>query len=63
MMAKRKNCRFYKGGVGNARRADVHNRIFLVMAQNVPEDDPTELPKMTQHRPKMGRHRPQMGST
>ena len=54
MMAKCKNCWFYKGGVGNARRADVHNRIFFGdgrvaanIAQNVPEDDPTEVPKMT----------------
>ena len=31
MMAKCKNCRLYKGGVGNPRRADVHNRIFWVM--------------------------------
>ena len=26
-VAKCKNCGLYKGGVGNARRADVHNQI------------------------------------
>ena len=41
-------------GVGNASRAELHNRNFLGdgrvatnIAQNVPEDDPTEVPKMT----------------
>ena len=29
MVRKCKNCGLYKGGVGNARRADVHNRIHL----------------------------------
>ena len=29
MMEKCKNCGFYKGGVGNARRADVHNLNFF----------------------------------
>ena len=52
-MAKCKNCGFYKGGVGNVRRADVHNRMFFSdgpvstqMADNVPQDDPTEAPKI-----------------
>ena len=30
-MEKCISCGFYKGGVGNARRADVHNHFFWVM--------------------------------
>ena len=49
---KCKNCGFYKGGVGNARCPRVHNRNFLShgpvsmqMAQNIPQDEPTEAPR------------------
>ena len=48
---------FFKGGVGNARRADRHNRHFVgvghaptATAENVCGDDLTEALKMTQHR-------------
>ena len=48
---------FFKGGVGNARRADRINRHFVgvghvptSMAENVLEDDRTEALQMTKHR-------------
>ena len=80
-MAKCKNRGFYKGGVGIARRSDVRNRnLFSVepvstqMAQHVPQDDPTEAPKIGPRwvyipprwpniGPKMAQHRPKRGPT
>ena len=58
--AKREKCKnavFFKGGVGDARRADRLNRHFVgagdaptAKAENVLQDDLTEALKMTQHR-------------
>ena len=58
--AKREKCQnavFFKGGVGNARRADRINLHFVgvgraptSMAENVLQDDLTEALQMTQQR-------------
>ena len=58
--AKREKCKntvFFKGGLGNARRADRHDRHFAgarraptSKVENVLQDDLTEALKMTQHR-------------
>ena len=52
-VAKCKNRGFYKGGVGNGRRPDVRTWIFFSdgpvstqMAQNAPQDEPTEAPRI-----------------
>ena len=52
-----KNTVLFKGGVGNARRADRRNRHFVgvghaptSMAENVLQNDLTEALQMTQHR-------------
>ena len=60
-MEKYKNTVLFKGCVGNARRADGHNRHFVgvghvptaIMADNVLQDDLTEALQMTQHRSQM----------
>ena len=56
-MEKCKSTVCFKGGVGNARRADGHNRHFVSVghvltarAENVLQDELTEALQMTQHR-------------
>ena len=65
-MEKCKNAVFFKGGVGNARRADRHNRHFVGRG---PPDDlnsltyPQHGANIRQHRPNLGQHRPNIGPT
>ena len=62
-MEKCKNTVFLKGGVGNARRADRHNRHFVgvghaptATAENVRQDGLTEAVQMTLHRSQIWPH-------
>ena len=64
--AKREKCKnavFFKGGVGNARRADRHNRHFVgrgppdaLICLTYPQHRPKIASKMAQHRANIGQH-------
>ena len=66
-MEKCENAVFFKGGVGNALRADKHNRHFV--GRGPPDDlncltylqHRTTYPQHAQHRANIGQHRPNIG--